>query len=128
MHIAKNEVPVIVNAPGAVARQKTDFGDATGYGKMGGEYFTMDAGADIAPLLQGLEDDLCQSPHWGYLIKGRLTVSYKNGEAEDVNSGDLFYWPPGHTVKVGKDAEIVLFSPQREHTHVLDHINSKLGA
>ena len=128
MHIAKNEVPVKVNAPGAVARQKTDFGDATGYGKMGGEYFTMDAGADIAPLLQGLEDDLCQSPHWGYLIKGRLTVSYKNGEAEAVNSGDLFYWPPGHTVKVDKDAEIILFSPQHEHTQVLDHINSKLGA
>jgi hypothetical protein len=111
-----------------VARQKPDFGDATGYGKMGGEYFAMDAGTDIAPLLQGLEDDLCHSPHWGYLIKGKLTVSYKNGEAEDVNSGDLFYWPPGHTVKVGKDAEIILFSPQHEHTQVLDHINSKFGA
>ena len=128
MHIAKNEVPIKVKAPGAVARQKTDFGDATGYGKMGGEYFTMDAGADIAPLLQGLEDDLCQAPHWGYVIKGTLTVSYKNGEAEDVNSGDLFYWPPGHTVKAGKDAEIVLFSPQHEHTQVFDHFNSKLGA
>ncbi len=128
MRIAKNDVPIKVNAPGAVARQITDFGDATGYGKMGGEYFTMDAGADIAPLLQGLEDDLCQSPHWGYLVKGKLTVSYKNGETEDVNSGDLFFWPPGHTVKVGKDAEIVLFSPQHEHTQVLEHINSKLGA
>ena len=127
MRIAKNDVPIKVNAPGAVARQITDFGDAKGYGKMGGEYFTMDAGADIAPLLQGLEDDLCQSPHWGYLVKGKLTVSYKNGETEDVNSGDLFFWPPGHTVKVGKDAEIVLFSPQHEHTLVLEHINSKLG-
>ena len=41
MHIAKNEVPIKVKAPGAVARQKTDFGDATGYGKKGYEYFTM---------------------------------------------------------------------------------------
>jgi hypothetical protein len=128
MHISKNDIPIKVNAPGAVARQKPDFGDAAGYGKMSGEYFTMAAGTDIAPLLQGLEDDLCHAPHWGYLIKGKLTVSYKNGEAEDVNSGDLFYWPPGHTVKVGKDAEIILFSPQHEHTQVLDHINSKLGA
>ena len=95
---------------------------------MGGEYFTMDAGVDIAPLLQGLEDDLCHAPHWGYLIKGTLAVSYKNGEAEDVNSWDLFFWPPGHTVKVGKDAEIVSFSPQYEHTQVPDHINSKLVA
>jgi hypothetical protein len=128
MHIHKNEVPVKINAPGAVARQMTDFGDASGYGKIGAEYFTMDAGTDIAPLLQGLEDDLCQSPHWGYLIQGELTVTYKTGGTENVHSGDLFYWPPGHTVKVSKDAEIILFSPQHEHTPVIDHINSKLGA
>ena len=128
MHISKNEVPIKINAPGAVACQKTDFGDATGYGKIGAEYFTMAAGTDIAPLLQGLEDDVCHAPHWGYLINGEITVTYKNGETEDVHSGDLFYWPPGHTVKVGKDAEMVLFSPQHEHTHVMDHINGKLGA
>ena len=127
MHIQKNDVPIKVNAPGAVARQMTDFGDVTGYGKIGAEHFKMDAGTDIAPLLQGLEDDLCQAPHWGYLIKGELTVTYTNGETESVQSGDLFYWPPGHTIKVGKDAEFVLFSPQNEHTPVFDHINNKLG-
>lgn len=45
MRIAKNDIPVKIDAPGAVARQKTDFGDASGYGAIGGEYFTMDAGA-----------------------------------------------------------------------------------
>ena len=84
MHITKNEIPIKVNAPGAVTRQKPGFGDATGYGKIGGEYFAMDAGKDIAPLLQGLEDDLCHELYWGYLIKGMPTVSYKNGEAEDT--------------------------------------------
>ena len=84
MHIAKNEISTKVNAPGAVARQKPGFGDATGYGKIGGEYFSMDAGTDIAPLLQGLEDDLCHALYWGYFINGKLTVSYKNGEAEDT--------------------------------------------
>jgi hypothetical protein len=33
MHIAKNEIPIKENAPGAVARQKPGFGDATGYGE-----------------------------------------------------------------------------------------------
>ncbi len=83
MHMAKNEIPIKVNAPGAVTRQKPGFGDATGYGKIVGEYFAMDAGTDIAPLLQGLEDDLCHALHWGYFINGKLTVSYKNGEAEE---------------------------------------------
>lgn len=128
MHISKNEVPIKVNAPGAVARQKKDFGDSTGYGKIGAEHFKMDAGTDIAPLLKGLDNDLCQAPHWGYIIKGDLTVTYQSGRTEQVRSGDLFYWPPGHTVKVDNDAEFVLFSPQHEHTLVFDHINSKLGA
>jgi hypothetical protein len=126
MRIAKSELPVKIQAPGAVARQQVDFGDAEGYGVIGGECFTMDAGADIAPLLQGLEDDVCHAPHWGYVLKGKLTVSYKDGSNEDVSGGDLFYWPPGHSVRVEEDAEFVMFSPQQEHTHVMDHINRKI--
>ena len=49
MRIAKNDVPVRIDAPGAVARQKTDFGDASGYGKISGEYFSLGTGTDIAP-------------------------------------------------------------------------------
>jgi hypothetical protein len=29
-------------------------------------------------------------------------------------------------VKVTEDAEIVMFSPQREHTHVIDHMRKKV--
>ena len=47
---------------------------------------------------------------------------------EDIHVGDMFYWPPGHTVKVNKDAEFVLFSLQHEHNIVFDHIKCKLGA
>jgi hypothetical protein len=128
MHIQTSDVPIKVNAPGAVARQMTDFGNATGYGMIGAEHFKMDAGTDITPLLQGLENDLCQAPHWGYLIKGEVTVTYADGQTENVQSGDLFYLPPGHTVRVNQDADFVLFSPQHEHTTVLDHINGKLNA
>lgn len=128
MRIAKEDVPVKVNAPGAVARQKTDFGNATGYGAIGGEYFSMAAGTDIAPLLKGLEGDACQSPHWGYLIEGELVVSYTDGEEETVSGGDLFYWPPGHSVRIVHDAEIILFSPQHEHGIVIEHINSQIAS
>jgi hypothetical protein len=105
MRIAKIDIPEKIKIPGAVARQATEFGDATGYSKMAGEYFSLAAGTDIAPLLKGLEDDLCQSPHWG----------------------DLFYWPPGHTVAVTQDAEIILFSPQQEHCAVVEHLRNQLA-
>ena len=78
-------------------------------------------------LLQGLDGDLCHSPHWGYVLEGKLTVTFKQGESEQVNGGDLFYWPPGHTVKANEDTEFVLFSPQHEHGEVMDHILGKMG-
>ena len=127
MHIAKQDIPVRIDVPGAVARQKTNFGDPTGYGMISGEYFSLAAGTDISPLLQGLEGDLCQSPHWGYVLQGELTVTYADGSHEVTNGGDLFYWPPGHTVKVGQDAEVILFSPQDEHSEVIDHMLHKMG-
>src|SRR5688572_15744534 len=99
MKIAKKDIPEKINVPGAIARQRLDFGDATGYGKIAGEYFSLSAGTDIAPLLKGLENDLCQSPHWGYVLEGELTVTYASGAEETVQEGDLFYWPPGHTVR-----------------------------
>ena len=128
MRMAKQDVPVRINAPGAVARQQTNFGDATGYGRMGGEYFSLGAGADIAPLLKGLEGDLCQAPHWGYLIEGELIVTYADGGTDVVKGGDLFHWPPGHTVKVTQDSEVILFSPQEEHGKVIDHLKRMMGA
>ena len=127
MRIAKEDIPTRIDIPGAIARQQPGFGDASGYGKIGGEYFSLGAGTDIAPLLQGLEGDLCQSPHWGYLLQGELAVTYADGTVEAVNGGDLFYWPLGHSVKVHQDAEVVLFSPQDEHGHVFDHMLAKLA-
>lgn len=127
MRIQKNDVPVRINVPGAIARQQTGFGDATGYGTISGEYFSLGAGTDIAPLLQGLKGDLCQAPHWGYMLQGKLAVTYTDGERESVKGGDLFYWPPGHTVKVDEDAEVILFSPQHEHSHVIDHMLEKMA-
>ena len=128
MKISKSDIPVKVDAPGATARQLQNFGSAAGYAEIGAEYFSMAAGTDLAELLKGLEGDACQSPHWGYLIDGEVTVTYSSGEEETVHGGDVFHWPPGHSVRVGEDAEIVLFSPQHEHTAVMDHINAKLGA
>jgi hypothetical protein len=126
MRIAKEDVDVKMEIPGAVIRQRTDFGDATGLGKISGECFTLSAGVDTTPLFQGLEGNLCQCPHWGFVLRGRLTTTDAEGTQETVNANDLFYWPPGHNVKVDADAEIIMFSPQHEHSHVIDHMIRKV--
>lgn len=124
----KQTVPVRVDTPGAVARQQMGFGDASGYGELSGEYFTFASGTDITPLLQGLEDDLCQCPHWGYVLEGSLVAEYGDGREETTETGDLFYWPPGHTIRATADSEIVMFSPQEEHAAVIEHIQEMLQA
>ena len=127
MHLAKDAVPVKIDVPGATARQITDFGDAAGCGSLAGEYFSLVGGTDIAPLLEGLDDDSCHAPHWGYVITGELVVTYTGGSSETCSGGDLFYWPPGHSIRVERDAEVILFSPQKEHNEVLDHMIAKMA-
>ena len=128
MRISKEKVDVKVEVPGAVIRQQKDFGEMNGMGKISAEYFTLAAGVDTTPLFQGLEGNSCQCPHWGYVLRGRITTTDQNGARETVNENDLFYWPPGHNVKVDADAEIVMFSPQQKHSHVIDHMIGKLTA
>jgi hypothetical protein len=128
MRIAKEKVDVKMQIPGAVIRQQMDFGDMNGVGMISAEYFTLAAGVDTTPLFQGLEGNSCQCPHWGYVLRGQITTTDRKGVRETVNANDLFYWPPGHNVKVDADAEIVMFSPQHEHSHVINHMIEKLKA
>lgn len=127
MRVAKGEVDVQMEIPGAVLRQRKGFGDVTGFGTISGEYFTLAAGVDTTALFEGLEGGLCQCPHWGFVLSGRITTTDANGVQETVTADDLFYWPPGHNVRVDADAEIVMFSPQREHSHVIRHMIGKIG-
>jgi hypothetical protein len=126
MKIAKENVDIKLEIPGAVIRQRNDFGDATGLGKISGEYFSLSAGVDTTPLFKGLEGDLCQCPHWGFVLGGQITTTDAYGVQETVNANDLFYWPAGHNVKVNLDAEIIMFSPQHEHSHVINHMIEKV--
>jgi hypothetical protein len=69
---------------------------------------------DATPLMKGLPDDRCQCPHWGYVLKGKLTFRYVDRE-EVFEAGDAFYTPPGHVpVKHEPGTDIVMFSPAEE--------------
>lgn len=128
MKVAKGKVDVRLELPGVVLRQRKDFGSVAGYDRISGEYFTLAKGVDTAPLFKGLEGDLCQCPHWGYVLEGELTTTDANGRQETVRANDLFYWPPGHNVRVDEDANIIMFSPEHEHSRVIDHMVAKTSA
>jgi len=66
---------------------------------------------DLTPLLKGLPNDQCPCPHWGYVVKGRITMRFPNRE-EIYQAGDAFYAPPGHIpVSTEPGTEYFQFSP-----------------
>ena len=74
-------------------------------------FVTFRQDVDATPLMKGLPEDRCQCPHWGYVIKGRLTYRFADRE-EVFEAGDAFYLPPGHIPVANEPgSEIVQFSP-----------------
>lgn len=76
-------------------------------------FVTMREEMDLAPMLAGLPDGRCQCPHWGYVLKGRLTWRFADHE-EVYEAGDAFYTPPGHAPVAEAGSEFVQFSPTGE--------------
>ncbi len=102
----------------ASATQGGEFGPVTDRSDQLGTYtvnFTaFSEPIDGTPLLQGLPDDRCHCPHWGYVLSGTLAFVYADGE-EVFEAGDAFYTPPGHAPVVREaGTEFVMFSPADE--------------
>jgi hypothetical protein len=112
MRGSKKEVPTAVDTGGVVIH-------STEWGEMNVALETFPAGTDTAPIFVGLPDDRCQSPHWGYVLKGRVRVRYSDRD-EILETGDAFYMEPGHTTIFEEDTEVVEFSPRGEYQKTLE--------
>jgi ribosomal protein L16 Arg81 hydroxylase len=98
-----------------------------GYGGMTVGFNQIPAGTDFTPLLNGLRNNSCHCPHWGYMMEGELLVKYDDGTEESLTAGDVFYMPPGHTAIVKKDMKFLDFSPEKELNEVMSHIAKKMA-
>ena len=100
------------------------YGELDGY-TVGFEHFREDA--DGTPLFKGLPDDRCQSPHWGYVLRGIVTFRYADRD-EVYETGDAYYAPPGHIPLITAGTEIVEFSPTAEYGRTMEVVASNLAA
>jgi hypothetical protein len=91
------------------------------------EFTTFREDADGTPVFKGLPDDRCQSPHWGYVVRGHLTFRYADHD-EVYETGDAYYAPPGHIPVVTADTEVVEFSPTEEHSRTLEVVARNMAA
>ncbi len=78
MHAAIENIPVELEL-GEIKTRGEDWHDQTV------RYLSLPAGTDFTPLLAGLPDDRCQSPHYGYVFEGSITVRYADGTEEAVD-------------------------------------------
>jgi hypothetical protein len=121
MKTKKENIPVTMEAPETVMRA------LPGYGGMTVAFNEVPAGTDMTPLLQGLENNSCHCPHWGYIFEGSIRLIYDDGTEEVTKAGDVFYWHPGHTAIVEEDLKLIDFSPEKEFGEVMDHIGKKMA-
>jgi quercetin dioxygenase-like cupin family protein len=80
----------------------------------------------MAALLQGLPDDLCPCPHWGYVTAGRVTFTFRD-HAEEFVAGDAFYVPPGHSPAAAANTSWVLISPADQVAPVTEAIQRNMA-
>ncbi|WP_371578755.1 hypothetical protein [Streptomyces sp. NBC_01314] len=113
--VTRTEAPVEIEGDGLEVRIQ-EMG-----GGMSVAFLKLPKGIDMAPALKGLPDDLCQCPHWGLVVSGRLRMRTKEGE-DFYEAGQAYYWGPGHSPEALEDVELVEFSPTKEFQEVLDHI------
>ncbi len=106
-HAAKKDLSV-TEVPGVVEIHSTEWG---GYSVNFAKWKEL---GDMSPLLEGLPDNMCDVPHWGYLFKGKMVLKYKD-RVETINAGDAFYMEPGHVPTFTEEGtEWLTFSPKKE--------------
>lgn len=69
---------------------------------------------------EGLPENLCQCPHWGYLLKGKARLRLADGREFIINAGDLYYAEPGHQLYALEDFENIEFNPAAAASQTMD--------
>jgi hypothetical protein len=74
------------------------------------------AGLDTGEMYAELPGGACPASHWGYVVRGSLTLRFTDGETETFRAGDAYYIRPGHNAHIDEDCDMVEFSVADETT------------
>jgi len=112
MHANQQDLPVVADMPEVFESRQAQWGGFTA------AIETLKAPHDYTTEFSDLPTGRCESPHWGYVIKGRFRILYADHE-EVIRSGEVYYLPPGHVPVVEEEGLIVEFSPTEEYATTL---------
>jgi hypothetical protein len=120
MRAGENELAIELEVGGIVTRGEDWGGQLV-------RHLSLPPGADFTPLFKGLPGDMCQCPHWGYVVGGSIHLRYADGTEEHNKAGDIYYWPGGHTGWTDEGVTFIEFSPADELRPVLEHVGAQLA-
>jgi len=120
MNIKLDKLPVVTEAPGMKMQMQG------GLGGMAVAYWETAAMPASPNLLEGLPNDSCHCPHWGYMLKGSMHLKFDSGEEKKVLAGEVFYFEPGHTGWSDEEVAWLEFSPEKEMNEVMAHVGKKM--
>jgi hypothetical protein len=96
-------------------------------GDMAVRHLKVPAGTDFTPVLQGLPDDRCPSPHWGIVLEGSIHLQHADGSEESARAGDVFHWPAGHTGRTDEGVVFIEVGPVAPMRQFSEHARRVLG-
>jgi hypothetical protein len=102
VHGKREDIPVVFEDGLTIDREAE-------WGSMTVAFEAFPAGTDTTPLFKNAPNGACPSPHWGYLLKGKMRIKYADHE-EVITAGEAYYLSAGHNLVAEEDCEIVQFS------------------
>lgn len=97
------------------------------WGEMAVRHASVPAGTDFTPVLAGLPDDRCPSPHWGVVMEGSIHIEHADGSQETARAGELYYWPAGHTAWTDEPVVFIEFGPVAPMRQFSEHARRVVG-
>ena len=88
-------------------------------------FVTIKQDHSLRDMLAALPEGRCWCPHWGYVQKGSITVTYADHE-ETYEAGDAFYMTPGHVPAASAGTEFVQISPTDAYAETMQAIQTSM--
>ena len=118
MHGSTKDMPVAIDIEQVM-------GQYAEWGQLQAGFETFKTDIDMTPLLQGLPGNSCQCPHWGFVIKGQMTIRYADRE-EVVKAGEAYYMAPGHIPFLTAGTEVIEFSDKELYGQTMEVIGKNM--
>ena len=111
MHYKPEDIPVLSFYPGNTGCMRSI---KAGEMQMAGVW--ANTLIDYTEAYADFEDGMCPYTHYGYVISGRIRVSYKEAASEILETGDMYYLPPGHILAYEAPSHHIEFNYDKEIT------------